>query len=121
MCRKMKKDEKLKQELKEKRKKERTEAEKKEDEEYEKSIECADKLEAWKQKKGPPRKGTPPPTLTQRAWCPGSRNRGDCIPTKVNPVIQSPTPNRSRTLSGSGRLESSKVSLIMILPSVPRD
>lgn len=39
---------------------------KEEEEKYERSIQCAERYQAWVEKKGKPRRGPPPPTLTQR-------------------------------------------------------
>ena len=39
---------------------------KQEDDKYERSIQCAERYQEWVEKKGKPRKGPPPPTLTQR-------------------------------------------------------
>ncbi|XP_032235608.2 microtubule-associated protein 9 [Nematostella vectensis] len=105
---KAKKDEYLKKELKEKKKREKTEKEKQEEEKYEKTIKSADEFQKWVESKGKPRHAPPPPTLTQRAWVPGSRHTADCIPGQVQPVIQAPTPTRARTLSGFYRFANTK-------------
>jgi len=39
---------------------------KEEEEKYERSIQCAERYQAWVENKGKPRRGPPPPTLTQR-------------------------------------------------------
>jgi len=39
---------------------------KEEEEKYERSIQCAERYQAWVEKKGKPQRGPPPPTLTQR-------------------------------------------------------
>lgn len=39
---------------------------KEEEEKYERSIQCAERYQAWVEKKGKPQRGLPPPTLTQR-------------------------------------------------------
>ena len=67
--RKSTKDQKIKEDIKKKRKEEKELTMKKEDEKYEKSIECAERYQEWVEKKGKPRRGPPPPTLTQR-WFP---------------------------------------------------
>lgn len=95
------KDEKVKEETKKKRKQEKESTMKKEDDAYERSIQCAESYQEWIDKKGRPRRGPPPPTLTQRSWCPSGRKSGHFIPEKVGDVIQKPAPNRSRTMSGS--------------------
>ncbi|KXJ22990.1 nucleolar protein dao-5 [Exaiptasia diaphana] len=101
---KSKKDDILKQQHKEKKKQEKLEGTKKQDEEYEKTIKNADEFQKWVENKGKPRKKPPSPTLTQRAWVPGSRHTGDCIPSKVQPVVLPPSSNRARTLSGTFRV-----------------
>ena len=64
--RKKKKDEKLTEEFKKKRREKNDNSMKEEEEKYERSIQCAERYQAWVEKKGKPRRGPPPPTLTQR-------------------------------------------------------
>jgi hypothetical protein len=52
--------------LKEKKKNGKLEESKKEDEGYEKTIKNADEFQKWAEKKGKPRRGPPPPKLSQR-------------------------------------------------------
>lgn len=65
-CRKKNKDEKIKEEVKKKKQGEKDNTMKEEDDKYERSIQCAERYQAWVEKKGKPRRGPPPPTLTQR-------------------------------------------------------
>lgn len=95
------KDKKIKEEIQKKRKQENEGKMKEEDEKYERSIQCAERFQEWVEKKGKARKCPPPPTLTQRSWCPSGRTSGNFIPQKVGDVILKPAPNRSRTMSGS--------------------
>ena len=64
--RKKNKDDKIKEESKKKRKEEKESTLKQEDENYERSIQSAERYQEWAEKKGKPRRGPPPPTLTQR-------------------------------------------------------
>lgn len=105
---KKKKDEKLTEEYKKKRREENNNSMKEEEEKYERSIQCAERYQAWVEKKGKPRRGPPPPTLIQRSWCPSGRKSGNYIPDKVGAVIQAPSPNRSRTMSGSYYFKTNK-------------
>ena len=64
--RKKNKDEKIKEEVKKKKKEGLDNIMKEEEEKYERSIQCAERYQAWVEEKGKPRRGPPPPTLTQR-------------------------------------------------------
>lgn len=64
--RKKNKDEKIKEELKKKKKEGLDNTMKEEEEKYVRSIQCAERYQAWVEKKGKPQRGPPPPTLTQR-------------------------------------------------------
>lgn len=64
--RKNKKDEKIKEEMKTKKRGEKDNGMKEEDEKYERSIQSAERYQAWVEKKGKPWREPPPPTLTQR-------------------------------------------------------
>ena len=66
ICRKKEKDKKLTEEYKKKRREINNNSMKEEEEKYERSIQCAERYQAWVEKKGKPRRGPPPPTLTQR-------------------------------------------------------
>ena len=66
LCRKKEKDKKLTEEYKKKRREVNNNSMKEEEEKYERSIQCAERYQAWVEKKGKPRRGPPPPTLTQR-------------------------------------------------------
>jgi len=44
--------------------------------------------------------------LTQRAWCPSSRNSQSTIPESVQPVVQRNPPVRARTFSATARIPS---------------
>lgn len=65
-CRKKNKDEKIKEEVKKKKKEGLDNIMKEEEEKYERSIQCAERYQAWVEKKGKPQRGPLPPTLTQR-------------------------------------------------------
>ena len=54
---------------------------KEEEEKYERSIQCAERYQAWVENKGKPRRGPPPPTLTQRYIVPVP------LPTKRNKQV----------------------------------
>ena len=52
-----------------------------------------------------------------RSWCPSGRKSNNCIPEKVGSVIQAPSPNRSRTMSGSYYFKTNKVLCIQSHPN----
>jgi len=102
--------------LKEQARKKREEKKRKEEEELDKEErQQASKrvFEVWKdeKKKRPTSARSPSPALTQRAWCPNSRNSAsNDIPKSVKPVIvrNAPPGRHQRTMSASGRLQDTK-------------
>ena len=56
---------------------------KEEEEKYERSIQCAERYQAWVEKKGKPQRGPPPPTLTQRYMYITSHKRNSLCYSKL--------------------------------------
>eukprot|EP00112_Aurelia_sp_Birch-Aquarium-sp1_P001213 Seg1123.15 transcript_id=Seg1123.15/GoldUCD/mRNA.D3Y31 product="Microtubule-associated protein 9" protein_id=Seg1123.15/GoldUCD/D3Y31 len=75
-------------------------------EKMEKKRKAEKTFESWKENKEKTPRGEMTTPLTQRAWCPGSRNTGNAIPQHVTPVIQrNRSKNRGKNNECNSRLQ----------------